>query len=114
MAEGDLKFENHTIKVTNEGFLKQDEVNNISFKFENTYVDNSAGLHKYIDPKDGKTYIYSHCEPFFCHRWFPCFDQPSIRATLDLTLLSPKKEWQVVANGAIKSSEALTAEHNAL
>jgi aminopeptidase N len=46
----------------------------VKFEFKNTFVDNSAGLHHFKDPVDGKIYIYSHCEPFFCHRWFPCFD----------------------------------------
>jgi len=82
-----------------EDLLKLGQENSIEFVFENTYVDNSAGLHKYVDPKDQRTYIFSHCEPFFCHRWFPCFDQPSVRAPLMLKVLAPSEEWQVIANG---------------
>ena len=60
---------------------------------------NSAGLHFYKDPQDGKVYIYSHLEPFFCHRFFPCFDQPSIRASLKLSVVVPNPDWILIANG---------------
>jgi hypothetical protein len=43
-------------------------------------------------------YIYSHLEPFFCHRFFPCFDQPSVKAPLKLSVISPKQEWKVIGN----------------
>ena len=71
-------------------------------------MSNSAGLHFYTDPKDGKIYIYSHLEPFFCHRFFPCFDQPSVRAPLKLSVLVPDQDWNIIANGAetaIKKSQ---------
>lgn len=97
-SDTDVAFLDHRIKVQNEALLQKGKENSIDFVFENTYVDNSAGLHRYVDPKDKRTYIFSHCEPFFCHRWFPCFDQPSIRATLDLKVLAPAEDWQVVAN----------------
>lgn len=105
VSQTDLEFLDHRIKVTNDQLLLENKQNEIDFAFENTFVDNSAGLHKYVDPKDNRTYIYSHCEPFFCHRWFPCFDQPSVRAPLDLQVLSPSQEWKVIANGATKSIE---------
>ena len=62
-------------------------------------MNNSAGLHFYKDPKDQTVYIYSHLEPFFCHRFFPCFDQPSVRAPLKLSVVVPSESWSVIANG---------------
>jgi aminopeptidase N len=70
----------------------------VTIKFENSYVNNSAGLHRFVDPKDQEVYIYSHLEPFNCHRWFPCFDQPSIRAPIKLQVLTPHEEWKVIGN----------------
>ena len=99
VKEEDASFSHHRIKILNESLLNQGQDNTISFQFQNTFVDNSAGLHKYVDPKDKRTYIFSHCEPYFCHRWFPCFDQPSVRATLDLKVLAPEDDWVVIANG---------------
>lgn len=93
VSDGDVSFVDHRIKVLNESLLQKGQENSIEFVFENTFVDNSAGLHKYVDPKDKRTYIFSHCEPYFCHRWFPCFDQPNVRATLDLKVLAPAQDW---------------------
>ena len=97
-----IEFKDHRILFKNQEALRQNEENVVSFEFENTFVDNSAGLHKYVDVTDQRTYVYSHCEPFFCHRWFPCFDQPSLRATLDLQVLVPGEDWKVVSNGNCK------------
>jgi aminopeptidase N len=101
-SDADVTFLDHRIKVQNEALLQKGKENTIEFVFENTYVDNSAGLHRYVDPKDKPTYIFSHCEPYFCRRWFPCFDQPSVRATLDLKVLAPAEDWHVVANAKTK------------
>ena len=95
----DVRFEKHRIYLPM-AQLKENESNTVSLHFKNTYVTNSAGLHYYKDPKDNQVYIYSHLEPFFCHRFFPCFDQPSVKAPLKLTVVSPKSEWKVIGNAA--------------
>ena len=110
VAEADLSFDNHRIKVLNHELWRQGESNSVDLLFENTFVDNSAGLHKFVDSKDQRTYIFSHCEPYFCHRWFPCFDQPSVRATLDLKVTVPGEDWLVVANGTHLSKQPVQAE----
>jgi len=76
--------------------------NEVSLKFKNTYVTNSAGLHWFQDPTDDRVYLFSHLEPFFCHRIFPCFDQPDIKAPLSLAVHCPKREWVAIANGKFK------------
>lgn len=83
-------------------YLISNGINKVSLKFENEYVQNSAGLHKFVDPVDQKSYFYTHLEPFFCHRWFPCFDQPSIRAPLKMTVVTPVADWNVYSNDIIK------------
>ena len=93
-----VRFENHRIYLP-ESLLEADERNEVQFQFRNTYVNNSAGLHYFKDPQDDKVYIFSHLEPFFCHRFFPCFDQPSVRAPLKLSVVAPFENWSVVANG---------------
>ena len=46
-------FQDHRIKFTEcEELLKAEGVNEVQFEFKNTFVDNSAGLHKYVDFKD--------------------------------------------------------------
>ena len=68
-----VQFEGHRVKLPSSADWRAKN-NVVEFEFKNTYVDNSAGLHFYRDPKDQKVYIYSHLEPFFCHRFIPCFD----------------------------------------
>jgi len=93
-----LRFEKHRIYLPT-ALLKENGNNNVELEFKNTYVTNSAGLHFYRDPQDSKVYIYSHLEPFFCHRFFPCFDQPSVRAPLKLSVVVPNQDWNIIANG---------------
>jgi len=81
--------------------LKSNQLNTVSLKFTNKYVSNSAGFHRFEDPVDHEVYLYTHLEPFFCHRWFPCFDQPSIRAPLKLSVVTPDPTWSVVSNDTI-------------
>ena len=42
--------------------------------------------------------MYSHFEPFHCNKAIPCFDQPNLRATLDLTVYVPDQEWVTIMN----------------
>ena len=113
MARQDVRFHEHKVRLQGNANWKSTG-NVVEFEFKNSYVDNSAGLHFYKDPKDQRVYIFSHLEPFFCHRFFPCFDQPSIRASIKLSVVVPSSEWNVIANGEetdvkrvqINSSEA--------
>lgn len=80
-----VNFEGHKIEIPPESIKVGGDVENvIQIAFANTYVTNSAGLHWFEDLADKRIYLYTHLEPFFCHRWFPCFDQPGIRAPLQL------------------------------
>ena len=107
-----VKFERHRIYLPADLLLAGGQ-NTVQFEFKNTYVTNSAGLHYYKDPKDQKVYIYSHLEPFFCHRFFPCFDQPSVRAALKLSVVVPSADWNLIANGeetAVKRTQVRSPE----
>jgi len=96
----DFKFENQRIFVPKDS-LKVGN-NRINLKFRNTYVRNGAGLHWFEDPGDKRVYLYSHLEPFFCHRIFPCFDQPDLKAPLSLTVHCPIREWVAIGNGKFR------------
>ena len=70
--------------------------NEVVVRFESTYATNGEGLHSFVDT-DGKQYLYSQCEPYFCNKIFPSFDQPSLKAVLDLTVVAPQ-DWVVLSN----------------
>lgn len=106
IRQPNINFSKHRIGLPSYN-LNANQMNRVSLRFTNKYVSNSAGLHRYEDPSDGEVYLYTHLEPFFCHRWFPCFDQPSLRAPLKLSVVTPDRKWEVIANDCIKQNLSL-------
>ena len=63
------------------------------------YSNTGEGLHRFVDPVDDETYLYSQFETADAKRMFACFDQPDLKATFDLRVTAPK-HWKVISNGA--------------
>ncbi|MGW4490152.1 aminopeptidase N [Amycolatopsis sp. NPDC004368] len=61
------------------------------------YSRTGEGLHRFEDPLDGRVYVHTKFEPFAAHRVFACFDQPDLKAPVDLTVTADAS-WVVVAN----------------
>lgn len=78
--------------------------NQVIVRFKNDYAKNGCGLHHFVDPEDSLEYLYTQFEPFYAHRMFPCFDQPDIKAELQLSVAAPA-EWKVISNTPIIGSE---------
>jgi aminopeptidase N len=55
------------------------------------------GLHRFVDPVDKLTYLYSQFETFDAHRMFACFDQPDLKATFTFVVDAPES-WEVLSN----------------
>jgi aminopeptidase N len=55
------------------------------------------GLHRFVDPVDKQTYLYSQFETFDAHRMFACFDQPDLKATFSFVVDAPE-DWLVLSN----------------
>lgn len=68
-----------------------------------TYSTTGQGLHRFRDPVDNEVYLYSQCETADAKRIFPCFDQPDIKATYDMSVITPAT-WTVVTNNTITES----------
>ncbi len=90
------RFDGHHIyiKLSELGTINS---NRIEIAYIHPYSSDGNGLHRFKDPADGKVYLYSHFEPYSAHRMFPCFDQPDIKATYELTVQAPK-DWEVISN----------------
>lgn len=63
------------------------------------YSNTGEGLHRFVDPVDNETYLYSQFETADAKRMFACFDQPDLKATFDVRVTSPR-HWKVISNGA--------------
>ncbi len=62
-----------------------------------TYSRSGEGLHKFVDPQDGLTYLYSQTAMYEAQRVFACFDQPDLKAPLTLAVTAPAS-WVVLGN----------------
>ncbi|BCT76182.1 aminopeptidase [Sinomonas cyclohexanicum] len=74
------------------------------------YSRSGEGLHRFVDPADGATYLYTQCEPADARRYFANFEQPDLKATFAFTVLAPSS-WSVSANGnATASAEPIEGD----
>jgi aminopeptidase N len=70
--------------------------NSITVAYQRAHSTNGEGLHRMLDPVDGKVYTYSHFEPAAAKQMFALFDQPDLKATYQLTVTAPA-DWKVVS-----------------
>ncbi|MFE6283966.1 aminopeptidase N [Streptomyces sp. NPDC057877] len=62
------------------------------------YSRTGEGMHRFTDPSDGETYVYTQMFMDDVQRVFAAFDQPDLKAVFDLTVTAPEG-WTVLANG---------------
>lgn len=69
--------------------------NQLEIDYTQAYSKQGQGLHRFKDPKTNEVFLYSQFETFDANRFMPCFDQPDLRASLELQVEAPVT-WQVV------------------
>jgi aminopeptidase N len=69
--------------------------NTVTVSYERPHSTNGEGLHRMVDPVDGRVYTYSHFEPAAAHQMFAVFDQPDLKATYTVTVNAPA-DWHVI------------------
>ncbi|MFE7836819.1 aminopeptidase N [Streptomyces sp. NPDC057474] len=62
------------------------------------YSRTGEGMHRFTDPTDAETYVYTQLFMDDVQRVFAAFDQPDLKALFDLTVTAPEA-WTVLANG---------------
>jgi aminopeptidase N len=70
--------------------------NTVVVAYERPHSTNGEGLHRMVDPVDGRVYTYSHFEPAAAHQMFAVFDQPDLKGTYQVTVTAPA-DWQVIS-----------------
>lgn len=70
--------------------------NDISISYSHPYDQDGTGLHRFVDPEDGNTYLYTYLWPYYSNRLFPNFDQPNLKARYEMTVRATP-DWQVVS-----------------
>ncbi|MGW6916690.1 aminopeptidase N [Kitasatospora sp. NPDC054939] len=61
------------------------------------YTNTGEGLHRFVDPVDGETYLYTQFEVPDARRVFASFEQPDLKAAFTFTVTAPRG-WVVVSN----------------
>ncbi|HEU5486330.1 MAG TPA: aminopeptidase N, partial [Microlunatus sp.] len=76
------------------------------------YSRTGEGLHRFVDPADKCTYLYTQFEPADARRVFANFEQPDLKAEFSITAIAPE-DWTVVSNGALLDTPEALGDGNA-
>lgn len=88
-------FDGQTIYLSN---LQAENL--LVVEVESLYSKTGEGLQKTIDPVDNEVYLYSQGETAHIRKMYPCFDQPNLKATFNLSVLAPQ-HWEVISNNPV-------------
>lgn len=66
------------------------------------YSRSGEGLHRFVDPVDGETYLYTQYEPADSRRVMACFEQPDMKASYTFVVHAPAG-WHVLSNQSVRS-----------
>jgi aminopeptidase N len=73
--------------------------NELVVSAELKYAADGEGLQRSVDAADGRVYTYGMSSLESAPRYFPCFDQPDLKAPYTVTVRCPE-DWVVLGNGA--------------
>jgi aminopeptidase N len=62
------------------------------------YSHDGEGLHRHVDPADNLPYLYAMSFLAAAPRWYACFDQPDLKAPVEVEVSCPD-DWVVFGNG---------------
>ncbi len=62
------------------------------------YSHTGEGMHRFTDPADGETYLYTQMFLADVRRVFAAFDQPDLKARFEVAVTAPE-HWTVLGNG---------------
>ena len=81
-------------RITLDGLAAE---NVLTVRAQCVYMNTGEGLHRFIDPVDNETYLYTQFESADARRMYACFEQPDLKGTFTLTVTAPA-HWKVVSN----------------
>ncbi|MET7821847.1 aminopeptidase N [Micromonospora zamorensis] len=79
--------------------------NTLVVEAEMAYSRTGEGLHRFVDPADGETYLYAMSFLDNVQRIFAAFDQPDLKAPFTLSVTAPP-EWTVSGNAEVAANPA--------
>ena len=82
-------------------------LNELTVTAQCRYMRTGEGLHRFIDPVDEETYLYTQFESADARRMYACFEQPDLKATFTLHVTAPS-HWQVISNSPTPTPKQLS------
>ena len=95
--ERPVRFADGRVQV--EGLRTDGGESTVVVRAEARYSRTGEGLHRFVDPVDGQTYLYTQYEPADARRVFANMEQPDLKAPYTFVVAAPA-EWQVLSNSA--------------
>jgi aminopeptidase N len=102
----------HSVSLNGKGLSLEEVVDGARIRLDNLQAENQVtvtgtalysrsgeGMHRFVDPADGRCYLYTQYEPADARRVFANFEQPDLKATYTLHVMAPA-DWHVVSNGS--------------
>ena len=98
-----VQYDGATVTV---GGLRTDgSTNEVTINGRGRYSRSGQGLHRFTDPADGQTYLYTQYEPTDSRRVYAQFDQPDLKAHHIFHVTAPEG-WLVLSNQPEIGAEA--------
>lgn len=91
----EYSYNEHYITLDEKGLKKGNNIVSISFKRK--FSTTGEGFYHFVDPIDQAEYMYTDFEPFNANTFFPCFDQPDLKAIYKLSVVIPN-EWKAITS----------------
>ena len=80
--------------------------NELVVRADCAYSHSGEGLHRFVDPVDGRVYLYTQFEVPDARRVFATFEQPDLKSVYTWTVVAPD-HWKVVSNAPSPEPEPL-------
>ena len=80
--------------------------NELVVRADCAYSHSGEGLHRFVDPVDGRVYLYTQFEVPDARRVFTTFEQPDLKSVFTWTVTAPAG-WKVVSNAPTPEPEDL-------
>jgi aminopeptidase N len=68
------------------------------------YSHSGEGLHRFVDPADGRVYLYTQLAVTDARRVFACFEQPDLKGRFGMEVTAPDG-WDVRSNQPVSAQE---------
>ncbi|KRE85203.1 aminopeptidase N [Arthrobacter sp. Soil764] len=112
----------HSVFLNGRGLRVEDVVDGARIRLDDLRAENQVtvtgtalysrsgeGMHRFVDPADGRCYLYTQYEPADARRVFANFEQPDLKATYTFHVMAPA-DWHVASNGAEVNRTVLTSD----